>query len=296
MENIFKVQKTADIVLPCGVAAQIRGLEGKHQAMITVQDQSKRMQGLKRILWDCLVKLGDSNSISEDYIDKLTSFDRKCLLWKIRELSNKDTDRFVFDYEFPTDNNRKLKQRFEVEFNSESFPVKPAKWVREKMIIDLMEEGYSNITEDSPEYKNKVHSGEFPVMFDTYEQMLQEKLVKPLKLPECGVEVFWHLSLGKDEDRFSNIKGLETSSHTQLQMHTPKYRNVELSKKGKDVIQAVPLDDLSNIDIEELRHDIMDYEGNIDSMIVVQSDEDTNKIAQIDLLQTPAFFFASLAL
>jgi len=296
MENIFKVQKTARTVLPSGVAAEIRGLEGKHQALITSQDEKKRIKGLKTILWDCLRTLGNSNSIPEDYVDKLTSFDRKFLLWEIRRISNEDTKRFVFDYEFPTDNQRKLKQRFEVEFTNESFPVTPAKWVREKMLEDLMlETGNENLTENSTEFKNKVYSGDFPVCYDNYDAMLEERAKKTLKLPECGVEIYWNLATGKDEDRLTNMK-VETNSHTQLHLHSPKYKDMQRSTESKEVIQPVPLDDLCNRDIEELRKDIMSYEGNVDSMIVVQSDEDSSKIAQVDLLQTPAFFFASLAL
>lgn len=292
--NIFKVEKTATRILPCGVKAEIRGLEGKHQAQITVQDEKKRGAGLKRMLWDCIVSLGDMHSIPEVYIDKLTSFDRKYLLWEIRRLSNEDTDTFTFDYEFPATDNRKLKQRYQVDFNDEAFPIIPAIWVREKMISDYMER--EGLTEVNDEIKKEAIQGEFPILYESYDAMLEIQKRVHLTLPECGVTVFWELSSGKDEERTAKIIGNRANSHTQLEMRRPRFENTDLGNKDKPVIQPVPLNDLSNIDIEVLRKNIMETEGHVDSMIVVQSDEDTGKIAQVDLLQTPAFFFASLAL
>lgn len=294
MENIFKVKRTATIVLPSGVEAEIKGLEGKHQEMITIQDDKKRTEGFRTMLHDCLVRLGDAHNIPENYIDKLTSFDRKFLLWEIRKLSNEDKNTFVFDYEFPATGNRKLKQRYEVDFNDESFPVKPAKWVHEKMITDYKE--VNGLSELSIENKSEALSKDFPVMYDSYDQMLEENFIRGFLFPECGVQIMWHLSTGVQENKISKIPGYKTTSHTQLVMRTPKYINKELTKdESKPVIQAVPLNDLCNIDIEALRADIMETEGNVDSLIVVKSDEDSSQIAQVDLLQTPAFFFASLA-
>ena len=82
MENIFKVQKTTTKVLPSGVEIEIKGLEGKHQEMITVQDDKKRTEGFRKLLHDCIVRLGDVHNIPENYVDKLTSFDRKFILWE----------------------------------------------------------------------------------------------------------------------------------------------------------------------------------------------------------------------
>lgn len=284
MRNIFKVEKKETIVLPSGVKAEIRGLEGKHQELITTQDEKKRMQGLKTMLWDSIIQLGESNSIQESYVDKLTSFDRKYLLWRLRKLSNEDKPTFVFDYEFPVKNGVKHKERFEVEFNDEAFPTRPAKWVTDFEI-------------ETEEQKAKQIPGEFPVVYDTYDEMLENHYEKYYTLPQCKVEVFWHLATGEDEDKLSKIAGYQNTSNTQFHMRTPKYNDPELSKeKGKPVIQAVPLHNLCNEDIEALRRDIMETEGSVDSMCVVQSTKDSSLVTQLDLLQTPAFFFASLAL
>ncbi len=300
MENrsIFKVEKKATIVTPSGVQAEIKGLIGKHQALITVQNEKKRAAGLKTILTDCITKLGDKTIITEDMVDKLLSFDRKYFLWEIRKLSNEDNNSFVFDYEFPSQGNKKLKQRYEVDFNEKDFPIKPAKWVKEQMLKDYAEMAGIEVEDIAPlRYKEIIMSENFPVMYDSYEAMLDENLQVDYTLPECKVDIFWKMCTGKEENIFAKQSVETINSHTQLLMRTPKFVNQELSQKSdKEVVQAVPLDQLSNIDIEALRKNIMETEGNVDSMIVVRSDEDANAIAQVDLLQTPAFFFASLAL
>lgn len=301
--SIFKVEKKEQIVLPSGVSAIIKGLEGKHQELITEQDEKKRLEGLKEMLHDSIISLGNMSNIPENYINKLTSFDRKYLLWKLRELSNDDSPIFVFDYEFPAKNGMKHKERFEIVFNKKSFPVMPAIWVREKMYEDYKD--VNNITgklsEDQKqeailgEFENN-YDGDFPVMYRSYDEMLEENYEKYFILPQCGIEIFWHMACGTDEDKLSKISGYKTTSHTQFHMRTPKYHNKDLEKeKGKDIIEQVPINDLCNQDIEALRGDIMETEGNVDSFVVVQSKKDPGLITQIDLLQVPAFFFVSLA-
>lgn len=298
MENIFKVEKKATYVSPSGVEVDTLGLEGKHQALITVQDDKKRADGLKQILIDCISRIGDKTILSANDIDRLLSFDRKFFLWKIRELSNEDNDLFVFDYEFPVKNKRKLKQRFSIDFNEESFPIKPAKWVEERMYEEYAETIGVDVFELKEDDKKQALKGEFPIMYQSYEEMMESNYKQEITLPECGVEISYTLSTGVEENKFAKQKDYQVNSHTQLLMRKPVYDNKELAKtKGKDeVIQAVPLDKLSNIDIEHFRKHLMSTEGAVDSMVVVQSDEDASLINQVDLLQTPAFFFASLAL
>lgn len=293
--SIFKVTKKEDIILPSGVKATIKGLEGKHQEMITNQDDKKRLEGFKTMLWDCIVSIGNVSNISENYIDKITSFDRKFILWRIRKLSNDDNPKFVFDYEFPAKNGTKHKERFEIDFDEKSFPTIPSIWVRKKMYDDYASE--KNITgELSYDEKSEAILGDFPVMYDSYDEMLNEHYQKTITLPECQVEIFWHLSTGEDEDKLSKIPNYKNSSHTQFHMRTPKFINKELSEiKKKEIIERVPINDLCNQDVEFLRRNIMETEGNVDSLVVVQSKKDTSLMTQIDLLQTPAFFFASLA-
>lgn len=294
--GIFTVEKTGTVVLPSGIQAELRGLQGKHQAMITINDEAKRRKGIDTMLKESIVRLGNKTDIVLADVKNLLSADRKALLFELRQISNNHDRNFVFDYEFPTKGGKKLKQRYEVDFINEQFPTKPYFWVAEKMVAAYKAENSIEGALDDVETKEAL-AAEIPVLFEDYNEIL-ELASRNLKLPECGVTVFWNMLDGEQETRFAKLLGAKEAnitSHEQIKMRRPTYIPEE-AKGNENAKSAVPLDQLSLIDIEALRRDIMSKEGDVDSFVVVQYKGDSTIQAQVDLLSTPAFFFASLAL
>ena len=292
MGSFFKVEKTGTTILPSGIEAELTGLSGKHQAMITINDEAKRRKGIDEMLLSCLKRLGEKTDFKVEDIKKLLSADRKHLLFELRNISNNNERQFIFDYEFPTQGGKRLKQRYNVDFQKDDFPVRPYFWVREKMVQDYKElNGITgNITEDE---EKEALKATFPVMFTDYSEIM-ELATQSTKLPECNVEVIWKMLDGEEEIKYSKIiQVANITSHTQIEMRRPQFHNPELEGKP---LQKVPLDELSLNDIEALRKDIMHKEGNVDSFVVVQYKNDNSIQSQVDLVSTPAFFFSSLAI
>lgn len=292
MGNLFKVEKTGTVVLTSGIEAELVGLQGKHQAMITINDEAKRRKGIDQMLLSCLKRLGEKTSFTIEDVQNLLSADRKKLLFELRNISNNDDKSFIFDYEFPTQGGKKLKQRYTVDFLKDDFPCTPYGWVKEKMIEDYKLK--NGITKELKEEEEKEAISEpFPIMFTDYEEIIALSEIWT-KLPECGISVRWNMLNGKEEIKYSKLLQVASiTSHTQIEMRRPVFENTDLESKP---IQKVPLDDLSLNDIEALRRDIMDKEGNVDSFVVVQYKNDVSIQSQVDLVATPAFFFSSLAI
>lgn len=294
--GIFRVEKTGTVVLPSGVEAELQGLQGKHQAWITINDEAKRRKGIDKMLLDCLKRLGDKTDLVLADVKNLLSADRKALLFELRHISNNRERNFIFDYEFPTQGGRKLKQRYSVDFDQEQFPTKPYFWVREKLIEDYkILHGLKGAI--SEEEEQEALNQEIPVMFENYNEVL-ELANQSIVLPECNVKVYWKMLDGENELRYAKIlmaKQADITSHEQIKMRTPTYVVPEAQGDEK-ARTAVPLDELSLRDIEALRRDIMHKEGDVDSFVVVQYKGDSAIQAQVDLVATPAFFFASLAI
>ena len=294
--GIFQVSKTGTTVLPSGIEAELQGLQGKHQAMITINDEAKRRKGIDQMLKESIVRLGNKTEIVLQDVKNLLSADRKALLFELRQISNNHDRNFIFDYEFPTKGGQKLKQRYSVDFVKDQFPVTPYHWVASKMIATYKAENSidGKLTDSE---KKEALSADIPVMYEDYSEII-EMAKNELVLPECGVKVYWQMLDGEQETRFAkllSVKEAEITSHEQIKMRRPTYIP-EQAKGNEDAKAAVPLDQLSLIDIEALRKDIMSKEGDVDSFIVVQYKNDSSIQAQVDLVSTPAFFFASLAL
>lgn len=296
MDNVFNVRKSDTVVSPSGVKFGILSLKGSHQALITNQNDAKRRKGFEELLFDCIEFIGSKqkNELNMNHIKKLLEVDRKFLLFEIRQLSNKRNPKFVFDYEFPTEGGKKLRERKTVDFTTENFPVTPFVWMREKMIEDWKELTGRTEDPDGDELR-EIFENEFPVMYEDYKDMLDEHYMNEFKLPECGVTVWWSLQTAEDTMAKERITDPERiNSHTMIAMHNPLYISSAAKDAGKDTKQPVPLDQLDYLDIEGLRGEILRVEGSVDSTVVVQYKDDQRKQQQLDLVAMPAFFFPSL--
>ena len=300
----FKVRKNGTTVSPSGVRFGILSLIGKFQSDITIQDEKKRRNAIDNMLLECLTNIGSKTDLTLQDVKNLFAVDRKHLLLEIRKFSNEDDPNFTFDYEFPVKDGRKRKQRFNVDFNTAQFPVRPFFWLDEKIresyakrndkkvsdISDEEMENYYRTIEEFPTFKVDGDDVEYDYLLENFKE-------QSFTFPECGVEIKYNLLTASRENEFSRrMNASLVSSHSQIQMRKPVYLDKEKSEKQKsEVFDDVPLNILSNVDIESLRKDFMKKEGVADTTVVVSYKDDPNTQAQVDLVGTPAFFFPSMA-
>ncbi|RUP38222.1 MAG: hypothetical protein EKK63_12645 [Acinetobacter sp.] len=297
MASIFQSRKEGTSVLPSGVQASYRSLTGKHQEQITINDEDKRRAGIDNILVDCLISIGDDTEVTLKKVQALLVEDRKALLFALRQLSNQENKEFRFEYEFPTQGGKKMKDAYKVNFTKDDFPVTPYKWVRTAIEKKYMEErGIESEKDLTDTDKTAILNEELPVLFTSYEEMLKEHKMQELELPECKVRVKYQLLDGVRELEFiKTLKKDTISSHTYLSQRKPKYLDPEKLKAEKEVWLDVPFGELGIPDIEALRKHMKDTEANVETTVVVQYKDNPAIQAQVDLVSTPAFFFPSLA-
>jgi hypothetical protein len=297
MENLFCVREEESFITLSGVEITIRELIGEHQVLISKQDAGQRSKGFRKLLKDCIIKIGvkSESEITESDIDMLLEGDRRQILWKLRQLSNPDNKEFVFDYEFPAKGGKKLKQRCNISIDKENFPLNPYRWVREKMIADYCSANGIELESISDSDKQLALSHEITSMYATYQEMLDSNRYQKLTLTRSKQEVTYELVTTEIAEKMAKVITAESvTSHTQLQMHRPRYKTT--NSKGIETFIQLDLDRLVLSDIECLRKHIMDTEGSIDTTVVVQYESNSSLQNQIDLVSLAAFFFPSLAI
>ena len=207
MGKFEATRKTEEIVLPSGIKARLRSLMGEHQVLISQSDEKKRRNAIDEMLLDCIASLGEKSSLTMQDIEKLFSADRAYALFRIRQLSNKTSDKFVFDYEFPVDaNGSRRKQRYIVEFNKKDFPARPYFWVWEKMKADY--KAANKLERDLTEEQEEeiLEKTDFPEMFTSYEDIREKYFEQICTLPESGVAVHWYILDGESEKKSKNFQ------------------------------------------------------------------------------------------
>lgn len=311
--NIIASRRTSSHVTLSGIEVGLQSLVGVWQKELTQANDTKRRDAFDEMLLDCITYIGTKTKaeLTLSDIRKLFREDRKDILFEIRQLSNKRNPEFVFDYEFPTKNKQKYKQRTVVIFDPESFPRTPYKWVREKMYVNyavkngLFEHPDADSLEALPtdvvltkEQKKQALLAEIPVMFQSYDEIVQKHKRNRFRLPECGVEVVWNITDGEAERKNQKIINPDdVSSHTQIQVTDAKYVTYQKGSTGEvEVLVTLPLDRMDTLDIEGLRREIMETEGHIETTVVCQYGDNASMQANVDLVTTAAFFFPSLAI
>ena len=297
MENLFCVREEKTFVTLSGVEITISELIGEHQVLISKQDAGQRSKGFLKLLKDCISKIGSKTGaeITEKDINMLLEGDRRQILWELRKLSNPDDKEFVFDYEFPVQGGKKLKQRCDVSIDAENFPSKPYKWVREQMVSEYANDFGIVVSEMAEQDKQLALKNDIPVMYPTYEEMLETNRIQTVTLPRSGQEVTYELVTTEMSEKLAKVVTAESvTSHTQLELHRPRYK----AKNGKEQATFMQLD-LNRLmlkDIECLRKHILETEGSIDTTVVVKHESNSSLVQQIDLVSLAAFFFPSLAI
>lgn len=297
MEKFLSTRRSQDRVMPTGVKVTMRSLTGQHQALITQDDDVKRKTAIDEMILDCIVRIGDKTDIQMSDVEGLLSNDRAWFLFQLRIFSNKQSPDFLFDYEFPVDKGgKRRKQRYKVLFNKEDFPARPYYWVWEKMCSDYRDANEMKATQELTESDLDIlHNQEYPEMFQMYSEMLAKYQKQELVLPDSEVKIQWTMTTGLSERLHSERKGNATrSSHDQLLLHNPKYWDDDATKTW-ETAPILPLNKLSNDDIEALREDIMKKEASIETSVVIQYKEQESVQANVNLITIPSFFFPSLA-
>lgn len=294
MGNFKATRRSVDKVMPSGVSITMQNLIGEHQALITSSDEKKRRNAIDQMLLGCITRIGNNYNVTIEDIGRLLSQDRAWALFELRQFSNRRSPNFIFDYEYPVDDNgSRRKQRYEVIFNREDFPQRPYFWVFSKMVEEYKKE--NNLPDDYKLSENQegfILEKEYPVMFEDYKEMLDIYKVQQLVLEDSGVTVIWEMMDGNKEKEYAkHVNKKQLSSHDQLLQRNPVYDD----GSGSEILPKLPINELSQDDIEQLREDILSKEANIDTSVVLQYKEDARTTVNLNLLTVPAFFFPSLA-
>lgn len=291
-------RKSGTTVTPSGIQCGILSLIGKHQKDISINDAEKRKSAIDTMLHECISSIGEDTSPSLDKVKKMLSEDKKHLLFQIRQLSNENKEEFKFDYEFPLKNRRKLRDIQTVNFTKEAFPVKPYKWVLDKMREQFREmEGISEETVLTAEQEKAILAMPIPVLYTDYAEILKH-VKQQFKLPECGITVKFDLLTGTQENKFGQfLREEDISSHTYIQQRDPKYMDPKLKEdENREVWLTLPVDELTITDIEALRKHMRELEALVETSVVIQYKDDPSITAQVNLITLAAFFFPSLAI
>lgn len=297
MGNLTFTRKKELYVTPSGVPVLLQATIGEHQSWITNSEETRRKTAIDDMLKDCIVELGDKKDITAMDIDNIFSFDRAAMLFKLRQISNRLSPNFIFDYEFPVSNKgEKRQQRYEVLFNKKDFKQRPASWVYDKMVTDYKTANEIAVDEKLTEDQiGEVLLQDFPVVYENYAEMLAAHKDQETILPDTGVKVLWKILDIKQERAFSEMKkNKETSSHDQLLLRCPVYRDDSV-EAGAKILPQLPLNKLSSDDIETLRNDIITREASIDTSVTVQYRKEATLQKSLNLITVPSFFFPSLA-
>lgn len=306
MNNIKSVfadlRRKAEFVLPSGVFAKIQEPSGSHQSLITKNEANKRKKGIIKMLQDCIVQIGSNTNITNNDYQKLLGEDVKYLLFRLGLLSSPDykddfgyTDVLRFKFEFPTKGGRRITENVVIEIDDDNFPVKPYKWVKEEMISDYKQKlELDDDVELTKDQELECFKNGFEAIYATYDEMLEKNSQQKAVLKKLeDFEIEWKVLDIAEQEKFGKL--LETNDqdiNTVLKMRAPKYE-METEKNGF-VTTSLPIDNMPSHLLEELKSKIFDVEGEVNTQIVVASSDDSSLQQQIDLTQTPAFFFRSL--
>lgn len=200
--SIHGVRKKETYISLTGIEIEIQSLIGVWQKELTQANEQKRKNAFDEMLLDCIVRIGDKpkSELTMKDIRAMFREDRKQALFNIRQLSNKNNPLFTFNFEFPTKDGKKYKDKYTVKYEPEDFPLKPYQWVREEMYVTYrklndIEEG-AELTDDQ---KAEAIKTDIPKLFSNYAEIVEKYKKQEFVLPETGVTVEWELLDGEKE-------------------------------------------------------------------------------------------------
>lgn len=252
---------TKDIILLSGIPCTIQEMTGESEFFLTNEKYKAKGKGLIALMTDCIIKLGDRTTITENDIKRMLSADRKKALIEIRQLSNDYDPEFKFKYDFPMVGGTRDKFEYIVQFDEKSFP----------------EKKYDQVCANLTDIKREVE----------------------FMLPRAKKLVRWQLldvETESEHDALYDVEG--RSSLTMLELRNPEYILDDVDGENKKVKRylGVDLKKMNWKDIDQLRKNILDTEGSVDTLLTIAHKTDKEKEARVDLLSVPAFFFPSLGI
>lgn len=276
-------------VTPSGVEFSVRNLIGRDQNLLTRAQDDGDTSAFNKMLKDCLRSLGekDVTKITDKDVTNMLSNDRKFILVTVREHTLGYQPIFKFNYEFPLRKGSKEKEvvPFEVKFTPENFPVKPYYWVAEKI---------AELQKENPEYLADGHTNQFPIMYSNYSDMLSERRLITGTFPD-GKAYQWTLLDGEMEKKYAKV---DMVINTMLEMRgikLPFVSGTDDSGKPKTILMMYDTDTADIIELEQLRTEIREKEGTIDTFLTIQN-PDNIRSQRVDLISLPVFFFPSQAI
>lgn len=279
-------------VTPSGVKFSVRNLIGKDQDLLTKQMNKGESGAFNEMLANALQSLGDleKHRITPKVASELLSNDRKFILLTLRNHTLDYQKIFAFKYEFALRQGHQSKEVFdyEVELTHENFPVKPYWWMR-----DAIQKAADNALKLNEEYAiPDGHVISFPELYPSYQEMLNEnKFVMLEKLPKSGLKLRWEILDGLIERQFAEVMKNDLRINLMIDMRKPKY---SFMKEGKEQWIMFETGKQHVVDLEALRMDIQDKEGNVDTSLTIQHPDDPGRQQRVDLIALPVFFFPSL--
>jgi len=287
--------RTKTFTLLSGVPCTIRSLIGRDQETLTKQDGAKANSQFNELLADAVVAIGDDRNITVDKIEKMLTNDRRHVLVNLRQFTVRDKKTFKFTYEWPITSGDKDNQEYEINLSDENFPYVPYKWVLDE-ISDMDEQDLKEFeSENGTIYNAKSNkSGAIPVVYENYDEMLSSELNRVFKTSE-EQEIHWEIQSGITEKKWSNFPKSKMSSLTPLEWHNPKYV-FKKDESGKNMFTKWDVRKADYMDVEDFRIETKNVEGDIDTYITIENQNDPSKIKKIDLVSTVEFFFPSQAI
>lgn len=257
--------------LPSGPEMEVTELTGKQQRLLTEQNKKTHQEKLADMLASVTVRIGSLTSVTSKFIlEDMLACDIKFALTELRQFSLDFDTTFAFVHKYKDVKGIKQEVEIEEDIPEGHFPMTTVKRAEtgkdgEVILVD------ANWTE--------------------YDQVVKEINIK---LPRSGKEVRFTMQDGKGSNVGVLTPKQDRSSHTPIKMRRPVY--FEESKKGSRVPVQLDLDSLHVRDIEFLRKTIKEYEGNVDTELMIDNPEANEKDLIVDVLGAIAFFFPSEAI
>lgn len=254
---------THKFTLPSGVSCEVKELTGKHQRILTEQKSKKIGENLNEVLVDVIVSVGTKLDIDLEFVQKMLSADKKKILVEVRQFSNDNDPLFKFNYEYLGTNAKGEEEK-----------------MSEPMEVNL-EGGFP--------------AKQYHKQWTEYADIERDVTIT---LPKSGQVVKFRMLDGEGESVGAATKKAERSTHTALEMRFPRF----MQKTSADTIPVkLNLDTLAIKDIEYLRAQIKEKEGQVDTEIMIKHPEADNKPMNekeiiIDVVGVLAFFFPSEAI
>jgi hypothetical protein len=290
--KLFQQKNT--IKLCSGVPCTVKELVGKHQRLLTENKVQAHLR-FNNLLVDVIehVEGIDYETMNErqklDFVTKMLSCDRNKILEEARQLANSHNAKYIHHFEYKTANGTKKTEKIDIHLIDEDN--------RKDHIDNILETFYK--TEAERESKRELveelnRIGCFPTRptqknYDNYNDVLENKEV----ITRIGDYEFLFAMLdGRLEENAAKVYKREDSmnSHAIILTRLPRYR--EIGAELWEKVTSEILDVMSVPAVEALRTAMLDAEGEVDTVEIIEHPE-TGKEIKINIISEVDFFFPS---